>query len=71
VDNFVERARLLGKKLGPLLYQLPPRMKLDKALLPLEEGNEVGELDADFDEPGSIDELAAFFRSSGGVTLTY
>jgi len=24
VENFMERARLLGEKLGPLLYQLPP-----------------------------------------------
>ncbi|MBI2852403.1 MAG: DUF72 domain-containing protein [Chloroflexi bacterium] len=29
VDNFIERARLLGEKRGPLLYQLPPNMKRD------------------------------------------
>ena len=26
VENFIERARILGEKLGPLLYQLPPSM---------------------------------------------
>jgi len=26
VENFIQRARILGKKLGPLLYQLPPNM---------------------------------------------
>jgi uncharacterized protein YecE (DUF72 family) len=26
VDNFIQRARILGEKLGPLLYQLPPNM---------------------------------------------
>jgi uncharacterized protein YecE (DUF72 family) len=29
LDTFLGRARLLGKKLGPLLYQLPPQMKRD------------------------------------------
>jgi uncharacterized protein YecE (DUF72 family) len=27
VDNFVKRAKILGEKLGPLLYQLPPSMR--------------------------------------------
>ena len=27
VDTFVSRVRLLGEKLGPLLYQLPPNMR--------------------------------------------
>ena len=26
VENFIQRARILGEKLGPLLYQLPPNM---------------------------------------------
>ena len=26
VENFIKRARILGEKLGPLLYQLPPNM---------------------------------------------
>jgi len=29
VDKFVTRARILGEKLGPLLYQLPPGMHRD------------------------------------------
>jgi len=33
VANFMSRARLLGEKLGPLLYQLPPQMKRDDARL--------------------------------------
>ena len=33
VTRFVERARLLGEKLGPVLYQLPPSLKRDDALL--------------------------------------
>jgi uncharacterized protein YecE (DUF72 family) len=33
VDNFINRARILGKKLGPLLYQLPPNLhRNDEAL---------------------------------------
>jgi uncharacterized protein YecE (DUF72 family) len=31
--NFLSRARLLGEKLGPLLYQLPPSLSCDQALL--------------------------------------
>ncbi len=33
VENFLSRARLLGKKLGPLLYQLPPNMKRNDEVL--------------------------------------
>jgi len=33
VENFLSRADLLGKKLGPLLYQLPPNMKRNDELL--------------------------------------
>jgi uncharacterized protein YecE (DUF72 family) len=33
VENFLSRTRLLGEKLGPLLYQLPPSMKRNDALL--------------------------------------
>ena len=29
VGNFISRARVLGKKMGPLLYQLPPNMHRD------------------------------------------
>lgn len=31
--NFLKRARLLGPKLGPLLYQLPPGLRRDDGLL--------------------------------------
>ena len=33
VENFLSRADLLGRKLGPLLYQLPPSMKRNDELL--------------------------------------
>ncbi len=33
VDNFLSRVALLGEKLGPLLYQLPPNMKRNDELL--------------------------------------
>ena len=33
LENFLSRAQLLGEKLGPLLYQLPPQMPKDLALL--------------------------------------
>ena len=33
VSTFVERAGLLGEKLGPVLYQLPPSMKREDTLL--------------------------------------
>jgi uncharacterized protein YecE (DUF72 family) len=43
LDTFLGRARLLDKKLGPLLYQLPPQMKCDaprlEAFLKLLPGN--------------------------------
>jgi uncharacterized protein YecE (DUF72 family) len=33
LDNFLVRARILGEKLGPLLYQLPPNMRRNDAVL--------------------------------------
>ena len=33
LDNFVTRARILGEKLGPLLYQLPPNMHRNDEVL--------------------------------------
>lgn len=33
LENFISRASFLGKKLGPLLYQLPPNMRRNDALL--------------------------------------
>jgi len=33
LDSFVERVRLLGDRLGPVLWQLPPNMKRNEALL--------------------------------------
>lgn len=33
LENFLSRSRLLGGKLGPLLYQLPPNMARNDALL--------------------------------------
>ena len=33
VEHFLSRAVLLGEKLGPLLYQLPPNMKRDDEML--------------------------------------
>jgi len=45
--------------------------QMDKAWFSSMKGQESGELDVDFDNPDSMDETAAFFRSSGGVKLTY
>jgi len=33
VDNFISRAKILGEKLGPLLYQLPPNMHRNDEIL--------------------------------------
>jgi uncharacterized protein YecE (DUF72 family) len=33
VENFISRARILGEKLGPLLYQLPPNMHRNDEVL--------------------------------------
>ena len=33
LDRFLQRARLLGSKLGPILYQLPPNLHLDEERL--------------------------------------
>jgi uncharacterized protein YecE (DUF72 family) len=33
LDNFIARARILGEKLGPLLYQLPPNMPRNDEVL--------------------------------------
>ena len=33
LENFIQRARILGEKLGPLLYQLPPSMHRDDETL--------------------------------------
>ncbi len=33
LENFLSRAKILGRKLGPLLYQLPPNMSRNDALL--------------------------------------
>lgn len=33
LENFVSRARLLGDKLGPILYQLPPNLQKNETLL--------------------------------------
>jgi uncharacterized protein YecE (DUF72 family) len=33
LEKFLERAKLLGKKLGPLLYQLPPGLHRNDSLL--------------------------------------
>lgn len=33
LENFLGRARLLGEKLGPILYQLPPNLHKNEALL--------------------------------------
>jgi len=33
VEKFITRARILGEKLGPLLYQLPPNMRRDEGRL--------------------------------------
>jgi uncharacterized protein YecE (DUF72 family) len=33
LQKFLERAKLLDKKLGPLLYQLPPSLQKDLDLL--------------------------------------
>lgn len=33
IERFLSRAKLLGNKLGPVLYQLPPNLKRDVELL--------------------------------------
>ncbi len=33
LENFLQRAQILGAKLGPLLYQLPPNMRRNDAVL--------------------------------------
>lgn len=33
LENFLATARLLGSKLGPILYQLPPNLHKNEALL--------------------------------------
>jgi len=33
VENFITRAKILGEKLGPLLYQLPPNMHRNDEVL--------------------------------------
>ena len=38
---------------------------------PVVEGEDVGSVGADFDDPDSMDDTAKFFESSGGVTLRY
>jgi len=46
--------------------------QIDSGWFPPEvEGEGVGTLKADFDDPDSMDETAEFFGSSGGVTLRY
>ena len=44
--------------------------QVDKQLFP-SEGEDVGTIRADFDDPDGIDETARFFEKSGGVTLRY
>jgi hypothetical protein len=44
----------------------------DKQWFPtMAEGEDIGTVDADFDDPDSMDETANFFDLSGGVTLKY
>ena len=45
--------------------------QVDKKWFPYVEGEDVGTLRADFDNPEGIDETASFFEKSGGVTLRY
>jgi hypothetical protein len=46
--------------------------QIDKQLFPTKaEGNDVGVVSADFDDPDDMDETAEFLESSGGVTLRY
>jgi len=33
LDRFLQRARVLGSKMGPILYQLPPNLRLDEERL--------------------------------------
>ena len=70
-------ASALGTRADKVRKGMAPRdakafvQQMDRTWFPSTEGQEAGELDADFDNPDSMDEMAAFFRSSGGVTLTY
>ena len=81
-DSFSEEetkklASALGTRANKIRKGMAPRdakafvQQMDRVWFPSMEGQEVGELDANFDNPDSMDEMAAFFRSSGGVTLTY
>ena len=46
--------------------------QVDKELFPpVADGEGVGTMNADFDDPDRMDETAGFFESSGGVTLRY
>jgi len=77
-DNETKRlAAALGTRADKVRKGMAPRdakafvQQIDRTWFPSMEGQEAGVLDADFDNPDSMDEMAAFFRSSGGVTLTY
>ncbi len=45
--------------------------RLDRRWFPKAEEQRVGMINADFDDPKSMDSTASFFDSSGGVTLRY
>jgi len=45
--------------------------QVDKQWFSSVEGEDVGAIGADFDNPEGIDETASFFDKSGGVTLRY
>ncbi len=45
--------------------------RIDRWWLPKTEEQKAGEVNADFDDPDSMDLTASFFDSSGGVTLRY
>jgi hypothetical protein len=70
-------ASALGRRAGKIRNGTAPRdaskyvQQIDKTLLPQVEGQDVTALGADFDDPDSMDEIAKFFDSSGGVTLEY
>jgi hypothetical protein len=77
-DQAKKLASVLRAKAEKIREGLAPRdatsyvQQTDKEWFPpTVEGEDVGTLRADFDNPDEMDETAKFFESSGGVTLRY
>ena len=71
-------ASALGARAQKIRKGITPRdassyvQQVDKELFPsVAKGEDNGTVSADFDDPDSMDGIAKFFESSGGVTLSY